>query len=159
MKRFGNAAKAAAKRQRGAGEMAPIKAGILDRDIEFQFPGSGAVAYLSMIAASADTDLEAGAGLLNFLISMVDEDDQRYIQRVILNPRSGFDLDDVPEVIEYLIEQWGAERPTTPASDSSASQASTGTRSTGATRRAGSTRSTSRSTASSTPSITSSSPN
>jgi hypothetical protein len=156
MKRFGNAAKAAQKRQQGNDQMVPIKAGILDRDLTFTFPGSGAVAYLSMIAASADNDMEAGAGLLNFLISMVDEDGQRYIRKVILDPNSGFDLDDVPEVIEYLIEEWSGERPTTPASDSSVSQASTGTRSTAASRRAGSTRSTSRSTVSSTPSTTSS---
>lgn len=154
MKQFGDAAKAAAKRQERRENGESVTAAILDREITFDHPGPGQLAYLSMVAASADSDLEAGAGLLNFLVSMMSNEDARYLKKVILDMDSGFDIEDVVEVMEYLLEEWSA-RPTKPASDSSGSQVPTGRPSTAASRRAGSTRSTSRSTDSSTLSTTS----
>jgi hypothetical protein len=155
MKRFGDATRVAAQKKQGQGEHAPITVAILDRDVTFEFPGAGQVTYLSMIATTAENDVEAASALLTFLVSMTNDEGGRILKRSVLNPHSGFDLDDVPDVIRYLIEEWGGF-PTAPASASSATQATTGRTSTGATRRAGSTRSTSRSTASSTRSTTSS---
>ena len=124
----------------------PVTIEILDRSVTIYPPHAGAFIYLNNMLGINDP-LRVASGLIEFLCSLVEDLDARYIDRLILDHNSGFDVYDVEEILTDLIEDWG-ERPTKPASGSSPSQATTGKRSTANSRRVGSTRSTSQSPAS-----------
>jgi len=117
----------------------PVK--ILNREVVIHPPHTGAFIYLNNLLG-VDNPLQVAGGLIEFLCELVDETDARWIGRLILDRKSGFDVFDVEEILTDLVEDWG-ENPTTPASGSSPSQATTGKRSTASSRRVGSTRSTS----------------
>ena len=112
---------------------------ILDREIVIHPPHTGAFIYLNNLLG-VNNPLQVAGGLIEFLCELVEDTDARWIGRLILDKESGFDVYDVEEILTDLIEDWG-ERPTTPASGSSPSQATTGKRSTANSRRVGSTRS------------------
>lgn len=116
----------------------PVTIQILEREVVVYPPHAGAFIYLNNMLGLSDP-LRVASGLIEFLCSLVDDIEARYIGRLILDHNSGFDVYDVEEILTDLVEDWG-ERPTTPASGSSPSQATTGKRSTANSRRAGSTR-------------------
>jgi hypothetical protein len=124
----------------------PVKIQILEREVTVFPPHAGAFIYLNNMLGLSDP-LRVASGLIEFLCSLVEDIDARYIGRLILDHNSGFDVYDVEEILTDLVEDWG-ERPTKPASGSSPSQATTGKRSTANSRRVGSTRQTSTSPAS-----------
>lgn len=142
-KNYGSKGKKARAEDSG---LAPVIVPILDRDVTIYPPHAGAFIYLNNMLGMNDP-LRVASSLIEFLCSLVEDLDARYIGRLILDHDSGFDVYDVEELLTDLIEEWG-ERPTKPASDSSASQATTGKRSTANSRRVGSTRQTSPSPAS-----------
>lgn len=119
----------------------PVTIEILDREVTIYPPHSGAFIYLNNMLGINDP-LRVASGLIEFMCSLMDDMDARYVGRLILDHDSGFDVFDVEEILTDLIEDWG-ERPTKPASGSSPSQAPTGKRSTAASRRVVSTRQTS----------------
>lgn len=119
---------------------------IFDRKIMVAPPHTGAFIYLNNILGLNDP-LRVASSLIEFLCSLVDDMDARYIGRLVLDRKSGFDVWDVEEILTDLVEEWG-ENPTKPASGSSPSQVTTGKRSTANSRRVGSTRTTSTSTGS-----------
>lgn len=116
----------------------PVKIQILEREVTVFPPHAGAFIYLNNMLGLSDP-LRVASGLIEFLCSLVEDIDARYIGRLILDHNSGFDVYDVEEILTDLVEDWG-ERPTKPASGSSPSQATTGKRSTANSRRVGSTR-------------------
>lgn len=148
MKQFGSIAKAAAQKHR-RDEEDFLEYRIVEREVKFYYPGSGALAYIGLVEASAENDLMLSGAYINFIISLVEDADARYIKRVLLDHASGFDIEDLTDLIEELLDQW-SNHPSKPVSDSSPTSAPTGRPSTATSRRVGSTRSTSRSTASST---------
>lgn len=153
MKQFGSIAKAAAqKHERDEEDF--LEYTLVDREVKFYYPGSGALAYVGLTQASAATDLELAGSYINFVVSLVEPEDARYIKRILLDHASGFDIDDLTDLMDELMDQW-SNHPSKPGSGSAPTSAPTGRPSTAASRRAGSTRSTSRSTASSTRAITS----
>ena len=119
----------------------PVKIQILDREVTVFPPHAGAFIYLNNMLGLSDP-LRVASGLIEFLCSLVEDIDARYIGRLILDHNSGFDVYDVEEILTDLVEDWG-ERPTKPASGSSPSQATTGKPSTARSRRVWSTRQTS----------------
>lgn len=146
MKQFGSIAKAAAQKHK-RDEEDYLEYLIVDRKVKFYYPGAGALAYVGLVEASAESNLMVAGAYINFVISLVEESDGKYIKRQLLDHASGFDIDDLTDLIEELLDQWSAH-PSKPGSDSSPTSVPTGRPSTAASRRAGSTRSTSRSTAS-----------
>lgn len=119
---------------------------IMDREVTFRAPGTEQLAYLGSVLGVGNLLTTAGA-LINFLASLVEDDDARYINSLLLNHRSGFDIQDVEELLVELVEEWGGN-PSKPASGSSGTQGTTGKRSTANSRRVSKTPSTSASTAS-----------
>lgn len=155
VKVFGDAAKAAAAADAGRDEEDVVVVGIVNgdevREIEFVNPGPGQLAYIAMAATSNWNDLELIGSMINFLMSLIEDDsNQRYMREALLDRRSGFEVpEDLQELLEHLLEQWSS-RPTSPSSDSSARRRTSGGASTARSQSAGSTRgTTSRSRASS----------
>lgn len=140
MRKYGDKNKIG-RAEEGTTNLEPVTVDILDREVVIHPPHSGAFIYLNNMLGVSDP-LRVAGSLIEFLCSLVDDIDARYIGRLILDHKSGFDIYDVEELLTDLIEEWG-ERPTKPASGSSPSQAPTGKRSTANSRRVGSTRSTS----------------
>lgn len=154
MRKFGNAAKAAARQQeRNASDF--VEYGVLDQPTKFYNPGTAALVHMSLMQAAVDSggsDVQRGMAavvpFIQFVTSLVDDVDAARMRRLLATENSGFDIMDLMELFDALLEDWSQETPTKPASASSASRATTGKRSTATSRRVGSTRSTSPSTAS-----------
>lgn len=101
---------------------------------------------LFLLAAMAGDDdanaAEEAAGIMSLFKQSLPEDEYRELRSRLRDPEDDVTLDVLQEVIPWLMEEWTAF-PTQPASVSSVSPPSTGARSTGRVRGAGSTRSTS----------------
>jgi hypothetical protein len=154
-RKFGNAAKAAARRaERDEGNFVEYE--VLGEMTKFYYPGTAALVHMSMMQAAADapggTELQRGltavVPFIQFVTSLVSDEDAARMRRLLATENSGFDIMDMMEVFDALLEDWSQETPTMPASGSSGTRAATGKRSTATSRRAGSTRSSSPSTAS-----------
>jgi|SRR5690606_10855421 hypothetical protein len=147
---FGSAARGAAMREQGAEddiEVLTIETTDETRDVKFRYPGTGQMAYLALAMASDEGDLVQAGQLINFVANMiVDDEDVRFFRRSILEFDSGFELEDVQDLVEELLTRWGGDRPTQSSAASSPQRQATGKRSTGGARAkaAASSRSTSR---------------
>jgi hypothetical protein len=91
--------------------------------------------------------LAAAGSYLDFFMSVLDDDAADIIEERILDPDDDFEIDDVQEILEGLMEQWSG-RPTRSSSGSTGSPPPTGPRSTGPARVKASKRQRSQSTAS-----------
>ena len=140
LKQFGDAARKA----RDTGEEDdPRTVLVLDREITIHSPGSGSLAYLAMSIAGAGNDLVQLGQVINFIMSIFEDDDARYVRGLLLDKESGFDAEDIMDLAIYIVEEWSS-RPTKPSTGSSPSRQATGARTTGASRKVTSTPSRSR---------------
>lgn len=112
------------------------------RDIALSRPGTGQLTYLASISASDDDDALKWGGIINFLVALMDDDDGRFLKRALMS--NELEVDEIAEAVEDILEKW-SDRPTMRSSGSSPQRRATGRPSTGASRRQGSSRSTSRS--------------
>jgi hypothetical protein len=172
LKAFGDRSRADRRKQRATkGPTVPVD--ILGREVEFAFPTTAQRVYLATQMESSLTDDRLIGSMINFFLSLTDDDSARYIRNLLLDPESGFEAIDItggsyeeptdeddPDgeveevevdgILPYLLEQWhelgegDTDRPTRRRSTSGGSPSRTGTSSTANSRRAGSTRSTSR---------------
>lgn len=122
----------------------PITVKFLDREVTVHSPGSGALAYLAMAVAGAGNDMVQLGQAINFIMSIFEPEDQRYVRGLLLDRQSGFDAEDLMEFAMYAVEEWSS-RPTNPSTGSSRPRQATGARTTGATRKVTSNSSRSRS--------------
>jgi hypothetical protein len=144
LKQFGNAAKASTAEP----QEPPLKANVLDRQVTFNSPGTGQIAYVASYMAGDDGEIIQYGGMLNFLFSLLqDDDDRAYVKRSLRD--QSLTMEDVEEILIWIVEEW-SERPTKRPSDFSDGQRTTGKSSTANSRRVASRRSTSGSTASAT---------
>jgi hypothetical protein len=128
MKQFGDRNRAS-----GRTEDHPITVMMLDREVTVHMPSTGQLAYLGTLLLA--DELEAAGGLINFFGGLLESDEDRnHLKKILLDHNSGFDVFDLADMAEYLIEEWG-QRPTNAASGSSPSQPSTGKSSTANSRR------------------------
>lgn len=154
MRKFGSAAKAAEKRaERDQSDYLEYE--ILGQPTKFYYPGSAAMVHMAMMQTAVDnqgTDVARGVAatipFIQFITSLCEDAPAARIRRLLATEGSGFDIKDLMEVYDALLDDWSNGTPTKPASDSSGTRASTGKRSTASSRRAASTRSTSASTGS-----------
>lgn len=141
IKQFGDAA----RKSKDAGDdddVLTVK--ILEREVDLHSPGSGSLAYLAMSIAGAGDDLMQTGQVINFIMSIFDDDDARYVRGLLLDRNSGFDAEDIMDLAIYIVEEWSS-RPTKPSTGSSQSARATGARTTGASRKVTSSPSRSRS--------------
>lgn len=109
IKQFGSAVKEADK---NVDAQPPIKVKIVERTISIHFPGTGQATYLAMAVADIDPeDIISIGRLINFVASMIDEDDRGYFRSCLLDTKVDFEAEHVMELAEYVVEQW-SNRPT-----------------------------------------------
>lgn len=92
-------------------------------------PSTGQVAYLTMTTHKRQTFETQVSGIINFVMAIMDDETAAYLSDRLLDQKDPFDIPQIQEIIEYLVEEWSA-RPTGSSSDSSESQAPSGSIST-----------------------------
>lgn len=102
---------------------------ILDRKVALESPGSGQIGYIAMTAAGASNDLVQLGEVINFLVSLMDDEDGRYVKGLLLDRHSGFEGEDMVELAQHIVKEWSG-RPTKPSSGSSARRRTNGAGST-----------------------------
>lgn len=122
----------------------PIYIDIAGKETVFHYPGSGQMAYMAMASAGDRNTVQTAGMMINFVISLMEEEDARRLRGLLLDRDNEYGMEDLLDVFDELQERWSS-RPTQSSSDSSGSQQETGRRSTATSRRAGSVRSGSRS--------------
>lgn len=75
------------------------------------------------------TGTDGIAGIVNFLLSVVDQSSKSYLTSRLLDREDPFSITDLQEIMEYLIEEWSG-RPSESSSDSAPSQQTGGRKST-----------------------------
>jgi len=92
-------------------------------------PSPGQVAYLTAsIHKRAPLDRQI-AGAINFCMAIMDEPTAAYLSDRLLDSEDPFELPEIQDIIEYLIEEWSG-RPTQQSPGSAPQAATTGSTST-----------------------------
>lgn len=94
------------------------------------FPPEPAQLAVLMASTSRHTRIsEQIAGTINFFVEVMDDDSATYLTQRLLNRTDPFGIEEVTEIMEWMIEEWTG-RPTQPPSVSTRSRRSGGPRST-----------------------------
>ncbi len=136
---FEDAVTNAALNEDGADTPDPIEVNIGDRVVVLEFPGSGQLAYMAMASAGDRGNLQTAGMVINFLVSLMEDDDARYLRSLLLTKGGEYGLEELLETFDDMMEQWGS-RPTEPPSVSASSRPTGGRSGTAGSRRAGSRR-------------------
>jgi hypothetical protein len=93
-------------------------------------PSSGQIAMLMATTQARHLpEAEKVAGIINFFVEILDEESHSLIVSRLLNHRDPFGLDDVEEIIWWMMEEWSGN-PTGSSSASTPSQTTAGPTST-----------------------------
>lgn len=115
-------------------EPADVEFRLDDRELTAIFPGDGQVAML-MAETSRHQDLQTKvAGAIDFFQSCFPDDQAAHLRTRLLTKRDPFGIQDVQDIVEYLLEEWSG-RPTRSPSGSTRSRSNGGQRSKPSTRR------------------------
>lgn len=104
----------------------PITVKIDNRKVTFLPWDTNQFVLITAIIESGMRDTQLVAQLINVFFGMIeDENDKRFLKSQLWDPKSGFTIATIAEILTYLLEEWSAN-PTGPSSGSSSSRASTG---------------------------------
>jgi hypothetical protein len=126
MREFTTAAKESSRKQEGTEEY------------EFKVDGRTVKAYKPEPAQLAVTLARIGrhtteqskvAGIIDFFVGIMDEDSATYFTDRLLDRTDPFEIEDIQNILEYLVEEWSGN-PTQSPSDSTGSPQNTGSTST-----------------------------
>ena len=92
-------------------------------------PKDGQLAVLMATTGRHSSQNEQVAGIINFFCAVLDDDSQSYVISRLLDRKDKFGIDNVQDIMEWMIEEWSA-RPTRSHSASTPSPPSTGPSST-----------------------------
>lgn len=92
-------------------------------------PQDGQLAVLMATTGRHSSNEEQIAGLINFFVAVLNDESHGYIVSKLLDRRDKFGLDEVQDIMEWLIEEWSG-RPTRSPSGSTSSPESVGPKST-----------------------------
>jgi hypothetical protein len=92
-------------------------------------PQDGQLAILMAATGRHSSEQEQVAGFINFFCATLDDESSSYIVSRLLDRKDPYGLDEVQEVMEWMIEEWTG-RPTKPSSGSTRSQRTGGRKST-----------------------------
>lgn len=136
VKSFTTAGKSVEANQTPLGE--PLSIELDGREITFTPPTTGQWAVTMAGGTDTSSPSDMIATQINFFFGMLDTDDVNYFRHRLFDREDPFDVDNITEIIEYLIEEWSA-RPTKQPSDFLPSQSNGGKRSTAVRRHVAST--------------------
>jgi len=103
-------------------------------------PSNGQLAILLASVSSTQSWTHQVAGVINFFDAVLDDESSAYITRRLLERTDQFGLDEVQDIIQWLVEEWSS-RPTQPPSGSTPSPPKGGRKSTARTPRSTSSKS------------------
>lgn len=127
IKSFSTAAKSVEDNETPVG--APVEVEFDERKILFNPPTTGQWAVTMAGNSDAADTSEQLATQINFFFSLLGSKDAAWFKHRLFDRDDPFDVDNIAELIEYLMEEW-AGRPTKPSSTSSTAQSNGGKRST-----------------------------
>lgn len=130
-------------------ELLPFQMQDDDTQLFALMPTEADIALVAGAMSQFAEDGEKAVAVLDLFWSLMDDATARHLRRRLRNRKDRFGVMDVMNVLEWIVEE-RTGRPTKPSSASTASQPSTGARSTANSRPKASTRSRSRQTASAT---------
>lgn len=93
-------------------------------------PSPGQVAYLTSSMHRHAPMQQQIAGAINFCMAIMDDDTASYLSDKLLDRGDPFDIPQIQNIIEYLVEEWSGGRPTEQSSGSSQPEDTTGPSST-----------------------------
>jgi len=88
-------------------------------------PGSGQLAILMAMIGTHNAWTTQAAGIIDFFLNTVDEPSRRYFAGRLLSREDKFGIDEVEQILRWLIGEWTAN-PTHEPSGSTESQQSAG---------------------------------
>lgn len=97
-------------------------------------PSPGQLAILLASISSTQSWTHQVAGVINFFDAVLDDDSRTYITQRLLDRQDRFGIEEVQEIIEWMVEEWSA-RPTRSPSGSTPSPPKGGRKSTARTPR------------------------
>ena len=92
-------------------------------------PKDGQLAVLMATTGRHSSNEEQVAGLINFFVAVLDDESHSYIVSRLLDRRDSFGLEQVQDIMEWMVEEWSG-RPTRSPSVSTSSPPSGGQKST-----------------------------
>lgn len=101
------------------------------REVTFYAPSDGQKTMM-LAMGGRDMSQEAVGHFIHLWINLGDDETQRYFQDLLLNRKSGFDINSeggIFDIWEWLVEEWSGKDSQKP-SDSRASRRATGAKST-----------------------------
>lgn len=93
-------------------------------------PDEGQFAMLMANVGRGSSDSDRVAGLINFVINIIDDKGADYLVGRLYNRKDVFGIEQIEEIMEWLVEEWTGN-PTQGQSASTPSPSSTGRSSTG----------------------------
>lgn len=93
-------------------------------------PSPGQVAYLTASMHRHAPIQQQISGAINFCIAIMDDDTAAYLSDKLLDGSDPFDIPQIQDIIEYLMEEWSGGRPTEQSSGSSQPEDTSGPSST-----------------------------
>lgn len=102
----------------------------VDGQVLHAYPPDPAQLAVLMASTGRHTQIHTQiAGTINFFVEVMDEASAGYLERRLLDRNDPFGLEEVTEIMEWMIEEWTG-RPTQPPSVSTRSRRSGGPKST-----------------------------
>jgi hypothetical protein len=92
-------------------------------------PTEGQFALLLMAMGKHASNTDQAAGVIDFFVNVLDKSSQQYVIDRMMSRDNGIPLEDVIEILEWFIEEWGG-RPTQSPSGSTPSRRNGGRKST-----------------------------
>jgi hypothetical protein len=105
-----------------------------DQEVRAFKPTEGQFALLMMAMGRHATEADQFAGVVDFFFNVLDEPSQAYVSRRMMSRDQLIPMEQVVEILQWMIEEWGG-RPFQRPSGSTSSQRNGGRKSTGTTRR------------------------
>lgn len=127
----------------GQDELLPFTMAGSDVQLYALMPTESDIALVAGAMSQYAEDAEKAVAVLDLFWSLMDLETARHLRRRMRDRKDPFGVPDVMNVLEWVVEE-ATGRPTKPSSGSTASQPSTGARSTASSQRKTSTRSRSR---------------
>jgi hypothetical protein len=107
----------------------PVAVDVDGREVTFVPPTTGQWAVTMAGGTDSSSPSDQVATQINFFFSMLDPKDVAYFKHRLFDREDPFDVDNIADIITYLLEEWAA-RPTKQPSDYLPSQRSGGKKST-----------------------------
>lgn len=111
------------------------KGGPKEREMVAHKPSDGQITvFIAMAGDDLAANSEVVAQSINFLYSLLEQEDRRYLRKRLLDMEDEFGAEEIANILSYILEEWSGKASGS-RTDSPRSRPSTGPRSTARQRR------------------------